>query len=100
MEPSQFPSCPHCGSNDVIPFEEDTGKTWNVSLTVVIISALVLLGGYFLFILSSYLYFPVFILFLIIIAAKWVGNTNRERRQKRSQPRDYMCLECSQFFRG
>ena len=100
MKADTFPQCPHCGSDDVLPFEEEgkESKT-DASMFIVIVSALVLIFGYFFFAISSYIYFPLFIFGLIAVATRFVRNSETVKRKTRKKPRDYMCVECGGFFR-
>ncbi len=103
------PICPHCGSDDVIPFEtdEDEGDETGPSLFIVLVSALVVLSvifitGYFVA-LSIYIYFPACILICVAAAAWYVKKqekykSRRYKSKKKKIPQDYMCLECGAFF--
>ncbi|MGE5343893.1 MAG: hypothetical protein ACM3SY_20675 [Candidatus Omnitrophota bacterium] len=98
MKAGSFPHCPHCGSADVLPFEEDSGSGIKATLLMVIASALVVLFGYFFFALSAYLYFPIFILGIIVISTRLINNRENRRKKRKKLPSHFMCTECRQFF--
>jgi hypothetical protein len=92
--------CPYCGADDVLPFESEETHESDPSFFIVLITAVVLIGGYFLFVVSSYIYFPVAIFIFTIISAKLVKRGEEQRKKETSVERDYMCIECGRSFRA
>jgi uncharacterized membrane protein YfcA len=101
MNAGEYPACPECGSDDALPFEEENRNTGDPSMWIVVVSALIILGGYFLFALSSYLYFPLFVFILIVVVTRAVNRSEgRRKKKRRTKPQDYMCVDCGAFFRA
>ncbi|UCH95410.1 MAG: hypothetical protein JSV88_00810 [Candidatus Aminicenantes bacterium] len=95
----QYPPCPYCGSENVLPFEEEEKSQSDPTLFIVIVLAVSLIVGYFLFMLSSYLTFPLIVFVAIIISTKLINKQDREKKPEKPVEKDYMCLDCSGFFR-
>ena len=100
MSNRNFPPCPHCGSDNVLPFEEEEKAQSDATLFIVIVLALVLIIGYFLFLISSYLTFPLVVFAAIIISSKLINRQGKEKKVEPHVVKDYMCLDCSGFFSG
>ncbi len=93
-------TCAHCGSEDVLPYEDDEPVSGDYSIWVIMITGVLLLLGYFTFMVSTYLYFPAAIFIFIIISA-WVVNRSDERNKKKVVvEKDWLCLECDRSFMG
>lgn len=92
--------CPHCGADDVLPFESEEAMESDPSFFIVLITAVLLIAGYFLFVISSYVYFPVAIFIFIIVSAKLVKRSEEQRKKEASVEKDYMCVECGLSFRA
>ena len=99
MSKLPFPPCPHCGSENVLPFEEEEKAQSDATLFIVIVLALALLIGYILFMISSYLTFPLIVFVAIIVSSKLINRQQGENKVEIHDEKDYMCLECSGFFR-
>lgn len=92
--------CPHCGADDVLPFESEEPIESDPSFFIAFITAVLLIGGYFLFVISSYVYFPAAIFIFIIVAAKLVKRNEEQRKKEETVEKDYMCVECGLSFRA
>jgi len=62
--------CPFCGSDNVLPFEEENEESRDLPVLITLLTALGLLAAYFAFVVTSYLYFPVVVFMGIIISTK------------------------------
>jgi len=89
--------CPHCGSNDALPFEDDTPVKTDGTIFIILSTGALLFIGYSFLLISAYLFFPGVVFLSIIIATRWI---NRRDRVKKGRPvaHDYMCAECGGFF--
>ena len=94
----QKKTCPNCGSDDILPFESEDDYKDDYSLTIIFLAALLVTGAYFLFVVSSYIYFPFVLFIFIIAAAKMVNRREKQRKKQQDRKRDYICLECSSSF--
>jgi len=94
-----YPPCPYCGSDNVLPFEDEDRPRSDATIFIIIVSALGLIIGYFLFMVSSYLTFPLVVFAAIIISTKLINKRDREKKVEEHIVRDYMCVDCSGFFR-
>ena len=68
------PHCPFCYSENVLPFEDDSKKNDTDSLPLILISALILVVGYFVFIISTYLFLPLVVFIAIVVLAIRAGR--------------------------
>jgi hypothetical protein len=94
-------SCPHCGCDDILPFEDEDPPGSNPTMFIVFLSAFLVLTGYFLFMISAYLYFPVVVFISIIVTTRMINKHNREREERMKVgpvKRNYMCVECGNYF--
>ena len=95
--------CPYCQSDNTLPFEEEGSNKGNDSLAFVILAAILLVGAYFFFVISSYLFFPFVIFALIIISTKIINKRDRNRKKADLLPKEkkyYLCLDCSNNFKA
>jgi hypothetical protein len=99
MSNHSYPPCPYCGSDNVLPFEDEEQSRSDPTLFIIIVVALALIIGYFLFMISSYLTFPLIVFVAIIISTKLINKQDREKKVENHIERDYMCIDCSGFFR-
>jgi len=100
MRADSFPTCPHCHSEDVIPFEEDNEPDGNdISIFWIIVIATALVLGYFFLTVLTYIYYPLLIFALIIVATRLVRREEQRRKRKKYTVRDYICTECGSSFR-
>lgn len=95
MEP---PVCPNCQSDNVLPFEEDGSASGDDTFTIIILSALAVIGGYILFVISAYLFFPFVVFLGIGISARLVSKKEDRKKPKKKKKRDYICLDCNHTF--
>ncbi len=91
--------CPQCGSEDILPFESEEDYKEDYSPAVVLLSALLVITGYLFFVVSSYLYFPMFIFIFIIFAAILINRREKQRKRAEAIEKDYICLECDNNFK-
>jgi hypothetical protein len=99
MSNHSYPPCPYCGSDNVLPFEDEERSQSDTTLFIIIVMALALFIGYFLFMVSTYLTFPLIVFVAIIISTKLINRQEKERKVEKHIERDYMCVDCSGFFR-
>jgi len=92
--------CPYCKSDNVLPFEEESKGPVNESLFIIIFLALAILGAYFLFVISSYLFFPAVVFAFIILASYFINRQDKKKKKKAvvHVPGEYICLDCSNDF--
>jgi dolichyl-phosphate-mannose--protein O-mannosyl transferase len=91
--------CPHCGSEDILPFESEEEYKDDYSFVIIILSALLLIIGYFFFVISTYIYFPIAIFIFIIISARIINRGEEQRKKAEAIERYYLCLECDNSFK-
>jgi len=95
------PRCPHCRSDQILPFEEESGPVRNDTFLIIFISAFMLVGFYFLFVLLSYMSYPLMVILLVTFSS-WLLNRKERRQQKPGiiREKDFLCTDCGQEFRG
>ncbi len=86
--------CPYCDSDDLLPFESDEKPRDDHTIWVAILSALLVIGGYFLVLISSYMYFPIVLFGFIIFSAKMVNKRGEQKKREAVQEHDYLCADC------
>jgi predicted membrane protein len=94
------PPCIHCGSPNVLPFEDDAPYKGDDTLFLVILSAMLVITGYILFVLSTYLMFPIVVFLAIILITRIINKHHRERKVEVTKEHDYVCLDCGKFFKS
>ncbi|MCP5048504.1 MAG: hypothetical protein GY940_15145 [bacterium] len=100
MKAESLPFCSHCGSGNVLPFEDDSHTGGDTTLFIAMLAAVLVLCGYLLFVVTSYLYYPVVVFIAIIATTKLINKHQEERKQVQlRREADYMCLDCGGFFR-
>jgi len=99
MSKKDYPDCPHCGSANVLPFEDEEKTKGDATLFIVIVLALALIIGYLLFMISVYLTFPLVVFAAIIVSSKLINRSEGKKKVEKKIERNYMCLDCSSFFR-
>lgn len=93
------PVCPFCGSTNVLPFEKDTGPDRENTFWVVFISAFLVIGFYFLFVILSYLSYPVMVIVMITLFSIYQRRKEtRKNRPMEAGARDFLCIDCGQSF--
>ncbi|MCK5057683.1 MAG: hypothetical protein KAT34_13560 [Candidatus Aminicenantes bacterium] len=103
MNNKEIKLCPYCQSDNTLPFEEEDSGKGSDSLSFIILAAVLLIGAYFFFVISSYLFFPFVVFGLIIISSKIVNKRDRARKKADLQPKEkkyYLCLDCSSNFKA
>lgn len=92
-------NCTHCGSDNVLPFEDEEGLKSDATFFIVLLSAFLIVIGYILFVISSYVFFPFVVFIAIIVTTRMINKRDREQKTAKPIEKDYMCLDCSRFFR-
>ncbi len=92
--------CPHCGSDDVLPFEDESSHKSETSFSTVLIVAVVIVLGYITLIVTSYIFYQLAIMGALILIA-WQINRYKGTKRKRHDRSaiDYMCVDCGKFFK-
>ena len=93
------PTCTHCGSENVLPFEDEEGHKSNTTFFIVLLTTVLIIAGYFLLMISSYLYFPAVLFIAIIVITRVINPRDKEENAGEPVEKDYMCLDCSGFFK-
>ena len=92
--------CPYCDSENVLPFEEEGGDAGNQTFITILLSALAILGAYFLFLMISYINYPMMII-IIIGAISYIMSRQDKKKKKKIKiqaDKDYICLDCNSQF--
>ena len=90
--------CPFCRSDNVLPYEEDHPDQPHTML-VIFLSAFLILGFYFLFLLLSTLSYPIMVIILITIFSLYFNRKEKKKNKiKRLLKKDFMCVDCGQSF--
>ncbi len=92
--------CPYCGADDVLPFESEEDYKDDYSFFIVFLAALLLIAGYFLFVISTYLYFPIALFILIMVSAIVIKRKEEQQKKIETVEKDYMCVECGNSFKA
>jgi Flp pilus assembly protein TadB len=94
------PSCPHCRSLNILPFEEEGRGQGDQTFVVIFLSAFALLAAYFVFLMFSYINYPLMvILFIIFISIVLRQKEKRESsRKKKEVEKEFICLDCNATF--
>lgn len=93
--------CPYCQSQNVLPFEEEGGgDAGNQTFITILLSALAILGTYILFLMISYINYPLMII-IIIGAISYItrrGDRKKKKKIKIQTDKDFICLDCNSHF--
>lgn len=92
--------CPHCGSHNVLPFEEDGGGAENQTFITILLSALAIMGTYFLFLLVSYINYPLMVI-IIVTAISYIMRRKDRKKKKKIKiqaDKEFICLDCNSNF--
>jgi len=99
MNRDDLPPCNHCGSVNVLPFEDDTPDRGDTTLFIAILTAVILITGYLLIVVTSYLYYPIVVFGAIIVTTRLINKKQQERKTRVLRgPSDYICLDCGRSF--
>lgn len=100
MTANPLKKCPYCGADDILPFESEDDYTNDYSFLIILIAAIIVIGCYFLFVISTYLYFPIAIFIFTIVSAMIINRKEERRKKKKWVEKDYMCVECGETFKA
>ena len=91
-------TCPRCGSTNLVAAEDETGHRSRESISLVLLSALLVVGAYFLFLVYAYLAYPLTIMIFTALAGWTIKR--KEKRAGRGKPiaRHLFCMDCSHLF--
>ncbi len=93
--------CPYCRSARVLPFEEDSNLPRDHTFLIIFLSAFLLVGFYILFVLLSYMSYPLMVIILVTLSS-WLLNRKERRKQKPGiiREKDFLCTDCGQEFKA
>jgi ABC-type phosphate transport system permease subunit len=96
-----IPTCPACGSNATMPFENEenarTEQTFAEIILTIFLLFLVLFIAVLLFLLS-HASLPIGTLIILVIFLFW--RQKRDSRRAGVRPRKFVCLDCSRNFKA
>ncbi len=91
--------CPYCGSDNTLPFEEDNETNNDLSVPMVIFTGLMVITIYLVFVVASYIFFPLIVLLAIIVSTRLIKKYDKKPKKNISQiTRNYVCLSCNSNF--
>ncbi len=91
--------CPFCKSDNILPFEEENKYEGDPPISIIVFTALGILAVYVSFVIASYLFFPVVVFVLIIVATRILNKTEKHKqRNPNSDGKKYLCLNCDRSF--
>jgi hypothetical protein len=88
-------TCPQCGSEDISPAERDYAHDY--PFWIALVAAFSLIGVAFLLFFLLQLHPVILILILVAVITKLLDVGNRRRR--RVQKTEYICLKCEKRFK-
>jgi hypothetical protein len=94
------PICPHCRSLNVLPFEEGSEPENNPHFLIILVSAFLIIGFYFLFVILSYMSYPIMVIVVISVFSiyqKW--KDGRKKQPKKMLDKEFLCIDCGQSFK-
>lgn len=96
------PMCPLCGSLNTLPYEEESEHNFEISLTMIIVSGLLLIGLYLAIIVTSYIFYPLVVFAGIIIASKIVNKNRNVGKKGDIEIKEtlFLCLNCNRSFKS
>lgn len=94
----EYPTCTHCGSSNTLPFEDDSPLRGDDTLFMIFLSIALIMSAYFLFVLSSYILFPLVVFLAIILITRMINKRHHHTKPKVTRTHDYVCLDCSSYF--
>ncbi|MCK4836454.1 MAG: hypothetical protein KAT17_07445 [Candidatus Aminicenantes bacterium] len=93
-------SCPYCRSINILPFEEEDESPRDYTFIIIFTAAFLLISFYFLFVILSYMSYPIMVIILITLSSLY---QNRKERRKNKPgkilEKDFLCLDCGQSFK-
>lgn len=92
------PRCPHCGSGNVLPHEENPTPRRQDSMVIVFLAAALVMGGYLLILITSNLSFPLFLIGVVAVSSWLIRKQERGKKRKIQKQKMFVCLECNQNF--
>lgn len=92
------PACPRCGSMVVVRAENEANHRSRDTLPLVLLTAFLLLGTYFAFLIYAYLAYPLTVLLFTAAAALVMRWKDTHKRPRSSLPTQYYCNNCGNYF--
>jgi len=93
--------CPYCSSENVLPFEEEgRPEDGNQTFITILLAAMAVLAAYFLFLMISYINYPVMTI-IVILAVSFVLRRQDKKKRKRKKiqaDKNFICLDCNSQF--
>lgn len=100
-ENSNHGVCPFCGSENTLPFEDDSGSDGDLPVLIIILTALIIIAVYLALVVTSYMYFPIVVFAAIIITTRLVNRQEKTRKRKPlSGAGEFICLSCNRSYKG
>lgn len=90
--------CPHCLSRNILPHEEKPTSKNQDSMLIIFIAAALVIGGYFLILITSNLSFPLFLIGVIAISSWMIRRQDREKKKRIQKQKMFVCLDCNHNF--
>lgn len=92
--------CPYCSSDNVLPFEEEGSDDGDQTFVTILLSALAILATYFLFLMISYINYPLMTIIIILVISYILRRQDKKKKKKIKiqADKDYICLDCNSNF--
>ncbi len=92
--------CPYCRSENILPFEEEGSHNGDQTFITILLSALAIIGTYFLFLMISYINYPLMVIIMIVVISYILRRQDKKKKKKIKiqADKDYICLDCNSNF--
>lgn len=98
---AHYPLCTRCGSDDVLPFEDESAGEEDSLVFLILLAVVLLFMAYVFFLISTYILFPLSVFVGIIVITRAINKRyNTPKKRKLHRLRNYVCLECGGFFKA
>ncbi|MBN1197479.1 MAG: hypothetical protein JXA62_08745 [Candidatus Aminicenantes bacterium] len=97
-EPGSPHACPRCGSTAVVRAENEANHRSRDTLPLVLLTAFLLLGTYFVFLIYAYLAYPLTVLLFTAAAALVMRWKETHRHGRASLQTQFYCNNCGNYF--